>query len=288
MDESLAPVTIEGYRSAIDSVWLPASGRTLADAPAIRELIAHFRLERPRSVHQIPRWDLGLVLRFLRLPQFRPAVIDRNPMFFSMKTVFLTLLALARRCSDVHAMDPRRLSYSDRAVIVPPFAGYLPKIRSAAEGAPRYQPMVIRRLSAITSDSEELLLCPARTLLSYHRWAERRSPNRARFFLSTRSDAKPVVKATMASWVKKLVRAAYTQAESSQEALSLAGTRVHEVRAIASSLALQSTFALEDILGAAQWATPSVFASYYLRDVSSFDGHIYSLGSLVVAGQILG
>lgn len=92
----------------------------------------------------------------------------------------------------------------------------------------------------------------------------------------------------MASWVKKLIRAAYSHAESSHSALSLASVSVHEVRAIASSLAVQSTFALEDVLGAAQWATPSVFASFYLRDVSSFDGHLFSLGSLVVAGQILG
>lgn len=281
-------MTIEGYRSAIDSVWLPASGRSLVGVPAIRELLAHFKLERPRSLRQVPQWDLGLVLRYLRLPRFSPTNIDQNPMDFSMKTAFLTLLALARRSSDVHAMDPRRLSYSDRAVIVPPYAGYLPKIRSAAEGGPRYQPMVIRRLTAITSDSRELLLCPARTLLAYHNWADRRSPRRTRFFVSTRSDARPVLKATLASWVKKLIRAAYSHAESSQTALSLAGVRVHEVRAIASSLAMQSTYALEDILRAAQWATPSVFASYYLRDVSTYDGHLYSLGSLVVAGQILG
>jgi len=37
-----------------------------------------------------------------------------------------------------------------------------------------------------------------------------------------------------------------------------------EIHALASSLAVQSTFALTDVLGAAQWATPLVFASFYL------------------------
>ncbi len=250
--------------------------------------VASFKAERPRTINRVPKWDLGLVLRYLREPMFHPSRIVNNPMLFSQKTAFLTLLALARRCSEVHAMDPRRFSVTDRAVIVPPFPGFLPKIRSTAEGAVRYSPMVIRKLSALTDDPEELLLCPARTLIAYHEWAKKRIPDRDRFFVSVTGLAHSVEKATLASWVKKLIRSAYAHTETSADALALTSTRVHEIRAIAASLALQSTFALSDVLSAAQWSTPSVFASYYLRDVSAFDGRTHSLGPVIIAEKRLG
>ena len=97
-----------------------------------------------------------------------------------------------------------------------------------------------------------------------------------------------VEKAIISSWVKKLIRSAYAHAETSSDALALASTGVHEVRAIASSLAVQSTFALRDVLAAAQWTTPSVFASYYLRDVSAFDGQVHSIGPVIIAEKQLG
>ena len=283
----MAPVTIEGYRSTIDSVW-SSSNRSLVGEYTIQQLIARLKAERPRPVHRVPKWDLGLVLRFLREPQFHPSRIEKEPMLFSQKTAFLTLLALARRCSEVHALDPRRVSTTNRCVIIPPFPVFLPKIRSTAEGADRYQPMVIRKLSALTDDPDELLLCPARTLLAYHKWAEKRVPNRDRFFISINRDAHCVEKATLSSWVKKLIRSAYAHAETSSEALALANTGVHEVRAIAASLALQATFALSDVLNAAQWTTPSVFASYYLRDVSAYDGKLHTLGPVIVAEKRIG
>lgn len=285
--EEMAPVTIEGYRSAIDSAWSLA-GRTLVGAYAIQQLIANFKVERPKPVNRVPKWDLGLVLRFLRDPRFHPSRIDDNPLWFSMKTAFLALLALARRCSEVHALDPKRVSTTDRAVIIPPFPGFLPKVRSTAEGAARYRPMIIRRLSALTDDPEELLLCPARAILIYHDWAKKRLPGRDRFFISVSRSSHLIQKATLSSWVRKLIRSAYSNAETSSQALALASTSVHEVRALAASLALQCTFALEDVLSAAQWATPSVFASYYLRDVSIFDGKLHTLGPVVVAEKRLG
>ena len=287
VEEGLAPVTIEGYRSTIDSVW-SASNRSLVGVHAIQQLFASFKAERPRPIHRVPKWDLGLVLRFLREPQFHPTRIEDSPMLFSQKTVFLTLLALARRCSEVHALDPHRVSVTPRSVIIPPFPGFLPKIRSTAEGAERYLPMVIRKLSVLTDDPEELLLCPARTLLAYHEWAKKRCPNRDRFFVTTSHLGHAVEKATISSWVKKLIRSAYAHAETSSDALALASTGVHEVRAIASSLAIQSTFALRDVLAAAQWTTPSVFASYYLCDISAFEDQFHSLGPLIIAEKWLG
>ena len=282
--EGKAPVTIEGYRSAIDSVWLPSSGRTLQGNIVIRELIANFKVERPRAVNTVPKWDLNLVLRFLRdRPEFHPKNIARCHKYFAQKTVFLVLLATAKRCQDVHAMDPKRVSDSPRAVIVPPFPGFLPKIRSTAEAQDRYAPISVKKLSGV--EAEELLLCPARTLLHYHKWASKRAPQRARFFVSNSFRANPVGLNTISSWTKALIRSAYLHTADDSEALALAQARPHEVRAVASSLALQATFALNDILAAAQWSTPSIFAAHYLRDVSMFDGKLHTIGHLIVANK---
>ena len=288
VDLELAPVTIEGYRSAIDSVWLPFSGRTLAGNNFIIQLIANFKSERPRPVNRIPKWDLNVVLRYLRLPKFHPSRINDCPLYFSQKTVFLALLALSRRCQDIHAFDPKRISEDPRAVHICPYPGYVGKIKSTAEGRKRFLPMTIRKLHALTVDPDELLLCAASSVLIYHKWAKKRNPSRERFFISTQRDGHPVTKSTVASWVKKLIREAYSYTETDSQALALATPKVHEIRAVAASLALQSTFSLEDILGAAQWSTPSVFASFYLRDVSSFDGKMHAFGPVIVAGQRLG
>lgn len=256
----------------------------MAGNGVIRELIANFRMERPRAVNRTPKWDLNIVLRFLHgCSEFHPKNIEKFHTFFAQKTVFLVLLASARRCQDIHAMDPNRVSDSARAVIVPPFPAYLPKVRSAAEGQHRYAPMVIKKLTGV--DDDELLLCPARTLLHYHAWAKKKNPKRERFFIANNLQATTVCLNTISAWVKKLIRSAYLHTETNPQALALAQARPHEVRAVASSLALQATFALSDILDAAQWATPSVFAEYYLRDVSMFDGKLHTLGPLIVANQ---
>ena len=282
--EKRAPVTIEGYRTAINTVWNPM-GKTLNGSITIDRLFRSFKLERPRAVHTFPRWDLNLVLRFLKRPEYHSDKINDYPLFFSSKVAFLLLLASARRCGDIHAIDPKRITFTSSAVILTPYPGYLPKALAVAEGMPRYEPIVIRNLSAITSDPDELLLCPVLAFKAYHSWADSRAPNRSGFFVSTRLNASPVVKATLSSWVRKLIRRAYENA--SPEDATLMSTSVHELRALATSLAVQATFALDDIVRAATWSTPAIFTSFYLRDVSGLQGRLHVIGPCIAAGKVL-
>ena len=60
---------------------------------------------------------------------------------------------------------------------------------------------------------------------------------------------------------------------------------IHEIRALAASLAIQATFTLSDILKAATWAKPSAFVPHYLRGVTGLQGHLHVLSSWVVAGK---
>jgi hypothetical protein len=145
--------------------------------------------------------------------------------------------------------------------------------------------MVVRSLSAITSDEAELTLCPVRALKVYDKVTSLKVPNRPQFFISTRADRRPVTKNTISAWVVKLIRSAYASASDEDCRLSLSS--VHEVRAIASSLAFQATYALNDVLRAATWSNPTTFIDHYLRDVSGLQGKIHVLAPCVVAGKTL-
>jgi hypothetical protein len=279
----LATKTIKGYRTSINSVW-SIDGRSTSDSAQINVLMKSFEAERPKSLIVFPQWDLNLVLRVLRKTPYEP-LSKASILHLTRKTAFLLLLASARRVGDVHAIDPKRITRRPREIILVPNPGYLPKIYDCAEGEKRFQPIIIRRLSNVTSSQLELTLCPARALEIYDSYARRVAPNRQQFFLSLKSPTQPVKKQTMSGWVAALIRDAL--ATATDDDCRLAGARVHEIRAMATSMVHQSTFALNDIMAAATWATPSVFTSHYLRDMTSQLEGLNSIGPVVTAGAVL-
>jgi hypothetical protein len=280
-EKKLGPSAIEGYRTAINSMWR-LTGRTLEDHFAITSLLKTFRAERPRTVHTFPKWDLALVLRVLSKAPFEP-LSDAAPLQLTRKTLFLLLLASARRVGDIHAIDPHRVIIQKKAVILQPVPGYLPKISSTAEGNKRYVPIVIRKLSSFASDAADLTLCPVRALLLYQEFAKKRLPNRDRFWCTLKSHGRPVKKQTLSGWIVGLIRQAYYQA--SEEDCRLSAATTHEVRALAASLCFQATFSLSTVLETATWAHPTTFTDFYLRDVSRLQGRLHTIGPCVVAGR---
>jgi len=242
------------------------------------------KVKRPRSIVTFPKWDLALVLRVLTKEPYEP-LLSATPLYLTRKTVFLLLLATARRVSDIHAIDPTRLVVTPQAVVLQPVPGYLPKILDTAEGQRRYAPMVVRRLSSVASDPADLSLCPVRALLAYDNYAKSVLPNRKRFFVPLRSHGHVVQKQTLSGWVVGLIRHAYNSA--GEEDCRLSSTSTHEVRALASSMAYQATFSLGVVLASATWAHPTTFTDHYLRDVSGLQGRLHVIGPCVVAGHTL-
>jgi hypothetical protein len=279
----LATKTIKGYRTSINSVW-SIDGRTTSDSAQINVLMKSFEAERPKSMIVFPQWDLNLVLRALRKAPYEP-LSKASIQHLTRKTAFLLLLASARRVGDVHAIDPKRITKRPGEIRLVPHPGYLPKIYDCAEGQKRFQPIIIKRLSNITTSQLELTLCPARALEIYDSYARSVAPNRQQFFLSLKSSTQSVKKQTMSGWVAALIRDAL--ATATDDDCRLAGARVHEIRAIAASMVHQATFALNDVMAAATWATPSVFISHYLRDMTSQLEGLNSIGPVVSAGAIL-
>ena len=84
-----------------------------------------------------------------------------TPKDLSCNTVLLLFAGLARIRGDIRAIYPNRVTFTWQATVLKPYAGYLPMVRSTAEGEERYRPIVARDLSAITSDPGDLapVLC---------------------------------------------------------------------------------------------------------------------------------
>ena len=281
--KKLSPSAIAGYRSAINSVWR-VSGRTATESYHLTQLMKSFKAERPRSLVVHPKWDLALVMSMLTKPPFEP-LQQASFRDLGAKTVFLLLLASSRRRGDIHAIDPKRVTFTDRGVVLVPCPGYLPKISSTAEGQRRYQPIVIRRLNALTADQSELTLCPVRALRLYDAKAKELAPDRRQFFLSSAATARPVSKNTLSAWMTKLIRRAYALATDND--VRPYSTSTHEVRALAASLALQANFSLANVLNAATWASPTTFTEFYLRETSGLQGRLHVIAPCVVAGTTL-
>ena len=240
--ERLSPSSIEGYRSAINSVW-GASGRSLGHSFHVTRLLKSFRVDRPRSAVSFPRWDLNLVLRVLTPPPVPPGRRVSPLLHFSNKVVFLLLYwrwQVAAATSTPSTLIALRSRPRPRYWSLPP--RYLLKIRNTAEGEARYAPIVVRFLRSVTSHPKELALCPVAALRTYDAYARRKSPQRSRFFVSLRDDGHPVSKATISAWVVKLLRRAYSEATDADT--RLAATSVHEIRALATSLAVQAIHSL--------------------------------------------
>lgn len=63
--------------------------------------------------------------------------------------------------------------------------------------------------------------------------------------------------------------------------------KVHEVRAVATSVAFKHNLSLSAILEATHWKCKSVFAMHYLRDVETVYDNCSTLRPLSVAGVVM-
>ena len=78
-------------------------------------------------------------------------------------------------------------------------------------------------------------------------------------------DGKPASAQTISSWLRFVIKSAYTEAGLP----ALSRLRAHEIRATATSIAFKENVAVRDIIQAVGWRSESTFATHYLRDLSS-------------------
>ena len=160
---SLSYSSIASYRSMLSGVFrfiLPE----LSSHFVLHDLLRSFRLEHPLSSSRVPPWDLLVVLRFLRGPQFEP-LASASLRALTQKVLFLVSLATARCVGELQAVS-REVSFSGSGA----YLSYLPEFRAKTESAvnPLPRSFCVRSLKDFVGDlPNELLLCPVRALRSY-------------------------------------------------------------------------------------------------------------------------
>jgi hypothetical protein len=289
--KKLAPSTIEGYRASLSKVLLHTCKTNISTNKTISDMITYFKIQRPRSENTVPKWDLSLVLKILKKPPFYD-LRTNNMMYNTWKTVFLALLAVGSRRGELHAIDVRSIRDvgNYRWLYMRPNPKFLAKNHNLNTDKGMLKEFVIESLKDVTGKDfdNDYDLCPVRALKYYVNRTESSRKDISQLFITyKKGPVGPAKKNTISSWVKQLLLYAYEHAEKDESILRLCQTSAHEVRAIASSLALYHNVALDDILGCCRWASSSTFSSHYLRDMTDLGGKIHELLPLSVAGSVL-
>ena len=160
------------------------------------------------------------------------------------KLVMLMALANADRASDLCALDIRFLCISTEGASF--------KLAALTKTA-----RPDRSITSIYSPLPDSTLCPVQTLQLYlNRTVDwRQNMEKTRLFLSLIRPHHPVTSATIARWLKQVLKEAGVSDEFS----------AHSTRATAVSIAFDKGVSVSDIMKTADWSSESVFKKFYYK-----------------------
>lgn len=280
--------TIEGYRSAINSVLRAAGHTDVLSDHRLSSLIRAFGVERPVTRKLFPDWDLSVVLRALRDAPYEP-LCSASLEVLTQKTVFLLALASGRRRGELAALsvEARHLRFTrnySSVTLLP-----VPSFRSKTQRPSEFSlPIVIPSLTPLVEGQVSKLLCPVRALRCY--LSATASPairkGRTQLFIPFRPTPVLTSGTMLSSWICAVVQRAYaTGLDAAGEPCR--AIRAHEVRALSTSWAIANRVPLDDVLRAASWRSHTTFTASYLRDLCHQTDDLYSLGPLVVSQTVV-
>ena len=288
-DRHLKVSTIEGYRTAINHVLKATGNVDIGKDTHISSLIANFSRDVSRRKSVAPPWNLAVVLQVLNGAPFEPMHLAPIKLV-TFKTVFLLALATGSRRSELHALQQdtvqRRETTGD--MLLYPNLEFVPKTQLGNQGSAVLQPIVVKALSRILSPrmEEDRVLCPVRALRFYlDRTKDMRGERKRLFIAFKKGYTKDICKSTVSSWLKKTI--VLTHELASKDTCQLVGVKAHDVRAMASSWALQKSVSMDGILAACRWKNHSTFTQYYLKDLTVIREDMLQLGPIVAAQQLL-
>ena len=224
----LTTITLEGYRSAINSTLKHTAGHDLSNNMEISALIKNFKQSSLKTKNEALKWSLSLVLNMLRRPPFEP-MMGAQLKFVTFKTVFLLSLASGRRRSEIHAIEKKSLSWSEdkshmTCRLVPQFVA---KTQLANDGRSLHTFRIESLANFVSKDREEMKLCPVRATFIYlERTKDMRIGKQLLFVSYKPGFTKEIAKATISSWLKKTISMAY--AEASDEDFKLVNVKAHQ------------------------------------------------------------
>ena len=277
--------TISTYLAALNSVIAVKTGVKISKVPELISMLKAFKLQDQKVKFRPPAWDLNVVLKHLRGSPYEP-LSGASLENLTRKTLFLVALATAARVSEIHALDVTRIRFENvrhGAVHIGLLWNFIAK--NQLPGQPD-RLFTIPPLSTIVgaADEEELSLCPVRALRAYIDRTRSIRGTRKRLFIPFSKSVKGEVnRNTVALWLRQTILAAYGAAQMSPPKAN----NPHEIRALASTMALHRNCSVPAIMEGCFWRSNTVFASHYLRDIAVADVEgLQSFGPLVVAQQL--
>ena len=224
---------------------MPVDGFQVGKHPLIsRTMKGAFHL-RPPQLRYNGRWDVSKVLQLLKSKGDIAAFSLKDLTF---RLVMLLALANADRASDLWALDVKFLSMTSEGAIF--------RLASLTKTARPDKP-----ITSCYSPLPDASLCPVRTLQQYLtrtvNWRE--SAGNSKLFLSLNKPHHPVTSATIARWLKQVLREAGVAENFS----------AHSTRATAVSVAFDKGVPISDIMKTADWSSDSVFKKYYYKPLIS-------------------
>ena len=130
-------------------------------------------------------------------------------------------------------------------------------------------------------------LCPVRALLHYRKVTSNPDlrKGRRRLFVSYKlAKTDEIKRATISSWLAKLIKLAYESERGNPQTLQLAKVSAHEVHALSASWSVFRGVPINAIMEACTWRAKNTFSDFYLRDMCSFVDGMFVLKPSV-AGQ---
>lgn len=240
--------TLNGYRSAISGTHLPIEGYQVGKHPLIARLfkgIFHLRPSQPRYTG---RWKVETVLNYITSLGLTSTLSLRC---LTHKLAMLMALANADRASDLHALDTRYVTFDPRGALF-----------RLADLTKTTRPGKQRVTSFYSYFDDNPTLCPVRTLKHYLQvttpFREKSESNRNGLFLSVVKPHLPVTSATIARWIRDLLRCAGVSPEFT----------AHSTRSTAVSVAFEKGISVAEILRTADWSAESTFRRFYYKPES--------------------
>ena len=248
----------------------------------ISDIIRSFQIEDPVVNKEVVFWNLDVVLKYLCSEKFEP-LVNASLIDLTKKTLFLVTLALAKRVSEVQALS-NSVGFTSEGAVLSLILNFRAKNDFKCKSLPRN--FVLKDLSRLVGQEEEVKLCPVRCLREYlDRTKPHRIPTNKRLFVSPRDPSRPASKNGISYLIKLLIKEAHRVLQP--EFLPILKVKPHEVRAVATSVSFEKNMSLDQVMETAQWRCHSVFASHYLKDVSLNYEECRTLGPFVAAGAVI-
>ena len=249
--EGMQYSTMNSYRSALSATLPPIEGHPVGQHPLVCRLLQGMFNQRPPAPRYQSVWNVGVVIRHI---QSQSQLTDLPLKEVSKRLVVLLALSNASRSSDLHALDLRFRQFTPEGVTF-----RIPGLTKTRRSGPPKE-------AFFAKFADDEALCPVKTLKVYE---ERTTMLRAvdptepaPLLISFRKPHKPVSSASIARWMKELLKEAGVDTEV---------FKAHSTRAASTSTAKAQGVSMADIMNMAGWSRQSTFERFYYKSIQNDD-----------------